>query len=72
MVKNWNPDSGGEAIPATYYDSLCRFDYQNTTQLAQAFAYRDAEVPFVVHNIPRLDNLVSMTVILCVYVMHII
>ena len=56
ITNNWNTDS--TEIPPTHYDSLCHFDYKNSTQLAQAYRYRAAEVPFVVYNIPEVDNVV--------------
>ena len=56
IVQNWNPDMGGYFIPHFHYDSLCHFDYQNSSQLAQAYNYQDADVPFVIHNIPELSK----------------
>lgn len=54
MVANWNPDD--IAIPARHHSTLCRLDF--TKDLAKALRYRDAEVPFVVHNIPELEETV--------------
>eukprot|EP01035_Chromulina_nebulosa_P035954 gene35954-48366_t len=56
ITNNWNTDS--TEIPAAHYDSLCHFDYKNSSQLLQAQRYRAAEVPFVVYNIPEVDNVV--------------
>jgi len=51
LLDNWSPDN--VTIPARHHNTLCRFDYQR--DLAQAKRYRDAEVPFIVHNIPAID-----------------
>ncbi len=56
VLNNWNADSN--QIPPFHYDSLCHFDYQNRSELEAAFAYRAKEVPFVVYNIPEVDNVV--------------
>eukprot|EP01038_Epipyxis_sp_PR26KG_P007811 gene7811-10609_t len=56
MVNNWNTDN--TEIPPVHYDALCHFNYRNQTQLEQVYAYRAAEVPFVVYNIPELDEVV--------------
>jgi hypothetical protein len=57
ITNNWNTDSTD--IPAHHYDSICHFDHQNATQLAQAYRYRDADLPFIVFNIPELDEVVT-------------
>lgn len=57
MVENWNPDS--TEIPPFHFDSLCHFDYQNSSQLAAAYNYRAKEVPYVVYNVPELDEVVK-------------
>lgn len=44
-------------IPARHYAGLCRFDYQNERE--RALAYRKAEVPFLVHNVPGIDEVVQ-------------
>jgi hypothetical protein len=54
---NWLPDNTD--IPPFHYDSLCHFDFQNPAELKQAFAYRDAEVPFLAYNLPDLNNVVK-------------
>mmetsp|Transcript_43704 Transcript_43704/g.98807 ORF Transcript_43704/g.98807 Transcript_43704/m.98807 type:complete len:211 (-) Transcript_43704:989-1621(-) len=54
VVKNWNPDV--TEIPPKIHSSLCRFDY--VTQLDIARAYRNAEVPFVVRNVPKMASTV--------------
>ena len=57
LTNNWLPDD--TVIPPVHYDSLCHFDYQNPIENAKAFAYRDAEVPFVMYNLPELDTVVK-------------
>jgi hypothetical protein len=57
LLNNWNTDNTD--IPSIHYDSLCHFDYSNPEQLKQAYAYRDAEVPFVVYNVPEVDAVVK-------------
>lgn len=57
LLNNWNTDSTD--IPPFHYDSLCHFDYRNETQRKQAYTYREKEVPFVMYNIPELDEVVK-------------
>ncbi len=57
ILKNWNPDN--TEIPARHYDTLCHFDYQDKEQYKLAIQYRDAEVPFVVYNVPEIDAVVK-------------
>ena len=56
ILSNWNPDN--TVIPATHFDSLCHFNYSDPVQLQQAYDYREAEVPFVVYNVPEVDDVV--------------
>ena len=44
-------------MPARHFASLCRFDYE--TELEMARAYRRAEVPFIISNIPVIEKSVS-------------
>ena len=55
IVNNWSPDN--PTIPPTHYHGLCRFDYRR--DLAKAMAYRAAEVPFVVYNVPAAEKVVK-------------
>ena len=55
LMNNWNADN--TEIPEIHYDSLCHFDYQTQLEIAQR--YREAEVPFVVYNVPSVDNVVK-------------
>uniref|UniRef100_A0A7S1UB23 JmjC domain-containing protein n=3 Tax=Phaeomonas parva TaxID=124430 RepID=A0A7S1UB23_9STRA len=52
VTSNWPPDD--TRVPKQHYGSLCRFDYE--TELDKCFAYRDAEVPFVVYNVPAVEE----------------
>ena len=54
ILRNWNPDDA--TIPNIHYDSICRFDYQ--LERDTAAAYRRAEVPFIVYNVPEVDEVV--------------
>jgi hypothetical protein len=55
IVNNWSPDN--PAIPPKHYHGLCRFDYRR--DLDKAMAYRAAEVPFVVYNVPAAEKVVK-------------
>jgi hypothetical protein len=57
LLTHWNTDS--TEIPPFHYDSICHFDYTNRTQRQQAYNYRDKEVPFIVYNIPEVDEVVK-------------
>jgi hypothetical protein len=54
ILSHWNPDD--IRIPASYgqYSSLKSFDYGS--ELEEALAYRNAELPFVIRNVPNLDE----------------
>lgn len=51
LLDNWNPDD--VRVPPRHYSTLCRLDFQKDH--AKALRYRDAEVPFIVYNIPDLQ-----------------
>jgi len=55
IVGNWNPDDA--TLPERHYHALCRFDYQRDFRKAEA--YRDAEVPFLVYNVPEAEEVVN-------------
>jgi len=57
IVENWNTDN--TEIPSQHHDSLCHFDYQNPEDYKKIFTYRDAEVPFVVYNMPQVNDIVK-------------
>jgi hypothetical protein len=54
LLENWNPDD--TTIPPYHFNSLCYFNYQ--TEYTKALKYRNAEVPFVVYNVPEVDEVV--------------
>ena len=56
ILNHWNTDV--TEIPPFHHDTLCHFDYSDPSQLELAFAYRQAEVPFVVYNVPEVDSVV--------------
>jgi len=55
VIANWSPDAGNW-VPERMYEGLCRFDY--ATDLDKAIAYRDAEVPFQLFNVPAMNSVV--------------
>jgi len=55
VTSNWPPDD--TRVPAKHFGSLCRFNYE--TELDKCFAYRDAEKPFVVYNVPEVEETVA-------------
>jgi len=55
LLNNWNGDN--TEIPSMHYDSLCHFDYH--TEYDKAQAYRKAEKPFILYNMPELDEAVK-------------
>ena len=55
IVTNWSPDRS-TPLPQKHYHALCRFDYRR--DLEKAMAYREAEVPFVVYNVPAAEEVV--------------
>jgi Cupin-like domain len=57
ITGNWNTDS--TEIPPFHFDSICHFDYRNQSELDAAYMYRKAEVPFIVYNIPAVDEIVK-------------
>jgi hypothetical protein len=57
LLKNWNSDN--TEIPPYHYDSLCHFNYLNVTEVQIALRYREIEVPFVMYNIPEVDDVVK-------------
>jgi len=49
VLANWNPDD--TEMPTTVHQSLCVFDWNHDQD--KAFTYRNAQVPFVIQNIPE-------------------
>lgn len=54
LLDNWNPDDTN--IPPMHFNSICRFDYQK--EFHKALNYRNAEKPFIVYNVPEVDEVV--------------
>jgi len=50
VIDNWNPEDTN--VPDKIFNGLCVFDFQK--EFDKAMTYRNAEVPFVVHNDPRI------------------
>lgn len=59
VLDHWNPDDSN--VPEDYkrYDTLRHLDYQNPEEYEEALMLRNAELPFVIHNIPTLNNIVE-------------
>lgn len=55
ILDNWNPDD--TTIPPFHFNSLCYFNYQ--TELDKALNYRNAELPFVIYNVPEINEVVN-------------
>ena len=55
VINNWQPDKV-DPRPAKIYQALCIFDYVKDRN--QAEVYRKKEKPFIVRNIPELDDTV--------------
>lgn len=55
VLDHWNPDD--TSIPSFHYNSLCYFNYQ--TEYQKALNYRNAELPFIVYNIPEVEEVVK-------------
>jgi len=56
-VRNWNPDS--VEVPPAVFASLCRFDFSSPLERANAKAYREAELPFIMYNHPKMQETVA-------------
>jgi hypothetical protein len=54
ITANWNPDDPNP--PAKMYDTLCHFNYANVADRTIAERFREEEVPFVVYNVPSVDD----------------
>jgi hypothetical protein len=57
ITNNWSPESTD--IPAFHFDSLCHFNYQIMSERTKAEAYRKAEMPFILYNMPELNEVVE-------------
>mmetsp|Transcript_25402 Transcript_25402/g.30112 ORF Transcript_25402/g.30112 Transcript_25402/m.30112 type:complete len:452 (-) Transcript_25402:102-1457(-) len=56
VINNWGPDRPNP-VPPKHYHALCRFDYKK--DLKKALTYRDAEVPFILFNVPQAEEVVK-------------
>ena len=50
VIQNWNP--GNSTEPNALFQGLCVFDYDH--DVVTATVYRDAEVPFLITNVPDI------------------
>ncbi len=55
LLDNWNTDDTN--IPSMHYDSICKFDFN--TEYNKAMNYRRAERPFIVYNVPEVNDVVE-------------
>lgn len=63
LLKTWPSTYVGKdawerspAHPKNGEDSLYRFNYMNLTERQLAFTYRDLDLPYIIYNIPELDQ----------------
>lgn len=56
IVNSWNLDN--TSIAERHYLGICRFDYQDRNDFKKAHAYQVAEKPFVLYNVPEIDDTV--------------
>jgi len=54
ILGKWNPDVADP--PPTFQETLQHFDFSNLTERAMASAFRDAELPFKVYNVPEFET----------------
>lgn len=52
VLSNWNPDN--TTIPRMIYQGLCALDWKDPGQQTLAQKYREAELPFLLHNHPEI------------------
>ena len=69
LLNAWNPD---DVSPKKWLESVAhpskghnipRFDFSNQKQKELALKYRNEEIPFIVYNIPELENAIMNTFI---------
>jgi hypothetical protein len=51
LIEAWNPDNPDP--PAVFHETLPHFNYSDPVERTMAAAYRDAEVPFKLYDIPE-------------------
>jgi hypothetical protein len=54
IIERWNPDDPN--VPADFKERIQHFDYSKPEERAQAAAYRDAELPFKLYNVPEFND----------------
>ena len=54
IIKRWNPDNPD--VPKDFKETLQHFNYSDLTQRKMAAAYRDAEVPFKLYDVPEFTQ----------------
>eukprot|EP00039_Didymoeca_costata_P016186 m.286608 g.286608 ORF g.286608 m.286608 type:complete len:716 (-) comp16352_c1_seq28:177-2324(-) len=60
VLKRWPPDEPDlPDIPGIAEGSLARFDYRDPAQRQRALLLRNHEVPFIVTNVPNVDDVVK-------------
>lgn len=52
VLSNWNPDN--TTLPHKIYQGVCALDWNDPEQRHLAQRYREAELPFLIHNHPEL------------------
>jgi Cupin-like domain len=52
VLSNWNPDN--TTIPSKIYQGVCALDWNDDHQRRLAEKYREAELPFLLHNHPEI------------------
>lgn len=55
IIERWNPDNPN--IPVDFKERLQHFDYSKPEERALAAAYRDAELPFKLFNVPEFNDI---------------
>lgn len=57
LLDNWKPNNISSSIRPGIYQALCRFDWK--TELQKAEKYRNAEVPFLLRDDPKVLEVVE-------------
>lgn len=55
VIDNWNPDD--TTVPPYHYNSICYFNYE--TESHKILNYRSAEVPYILYNVPEVNEAVE-------------
>lgn len=58
LIETWNPDHPDP--PPIFHETLPHFNYTDPVEREMAEAYRDAEVPFKIYNIPEFMHTSSL------------